>query len=112
MSKLIAYKDNDKQCWSRINLSSGEPVWISIAQTGVLIKRSRLGIRGAILFDENEIIACGDIARSLNEQIDQYNLPDQISNAVLKAFTQTALDSGSATELCSKLSKARNAKKY
>lgn len=67
MSKLIAFKDNGKQCWSRLQLDNGDPIWIGIAQSGIVVKKSRSGIFGAQIFKEKEIITGGDTARHLYE---------------------------------------------
>lgn len=50
MGRVVRFADNQSQCWSRVDLDNGEPVWISVAQTGIVIKKSRLGLMGATLY--------------------------------------------------------------
>ncbi len=49
MGKLVIYMDDKTHCWSRVDLENGDPVWIIVAQTGVVVKKSRLGLMGATL---------------------------------------------------------------
>ena len=42
MSKIIRYSDNSKERWSRVDLSDGTPLFISLAQTGIIVKKSKL----------------------------------------------------------------------
>ena len=109
MSRLDDFVDNPrKACWSRVILDSGEPIWISIAQTGVLIKRSKLGLFGATLFRESEILKCADVGDALHREFDDCTVPDGMTNPALRVFTQAALNSKSTLELCGKLDKARH----
>ena len=50
MGKLVRYKDSSSQCWSRVDLENGDPIYIGIARPSVLIKKSNLGILGAVLY--------------------------------------------------------------
>ena len=107
MSKLISFVDTKNACWSRVNLDSDEPIWISVSQSGVLVKRSKLGIFGSILFKGVDVIESGDVARNLSEVITEYSLPEDMHNIVLKSFTQSAINSHSSVELCEKIALAK-----
>jgi hypothetical protein len=109
MSHVVRFVDGKFGCWSRVDLDSGEPITISVIQTGVVIKKSRTGIFGPTLFDEREVIRAAMTAQVLNSQITSYATPTGITNAVLRVYTQVALDSTSVTALCARLFDARKA---
>ena len=44
MTSIHSYKDTSGQCWANIRMPNGDPVWISVANTGVIVKNSRIGI--------------------------------------------------------------------
>ena len=109
MGRLIRFVDSPNgACWSRVDIESGEPVWISIAQNGVLVKRSRLGLFGAKLYEEQDIHKCVDVGRVLNAQIVEYSTPSGMTNLMLRAFTQVALEAASAADFCARIGKARH----
>ena len=107
MSSMIDYVDiPGKACWSSVLLDSGEPVWISIAQNGIMVKQSRLGILGTKLFHETNMSRCVDVADALHRMIDFYTTPDGLQNPVLRVFTQTALNSRTSKEFATFVSTA------
>ncbi len=106
MGKLIRYVDGKSACWSRVNLENGDPIWISVAQAGVIVKKSRIGLLGATLYNETNVYNAAKTAKILDEQIDQYTTPMEMTNLVLRAFTQVALECKSAAELPVRLNRA------
>ncbi len=53
MAKLVKFMDGKFFCWSRVNLDNGEPIWISVAHNGVLVKKSKWGILGEKIYQAN-----------------------------------------------------------
>ena len=115
MGKLMGFSDSKVTCWSRLELSNGDPIYISVAQSGVLVKKSRLGIMGAKLYNETNVYNAAMTAKSLHAQItlsddpsviQGYTLPSDMTNPVLRSFTQAALNSNSAAELSVRLNEA------
>jgi len=107
MGTLLRFMDSQGMaCWSRVDLESGEPVFISIAQGSVLVRRSRLGILGVKLYEENNIHNCVKVAYALDMQIRHYLTPPGMTNAVLRVFTQVALESRNAADLCVRIGQA------
>ena len=51
MTTIHSYKDSKTQLWANIRLDNNDLVFISVAQTGVLIKNSKLGIFGKNSFN-------------------------------------------------------------
>jgi len=102
MARVDRYKDTKTQCWSRVVLDSGEPIYIGIARSSVIVKKINLGIFGAKMYDQSPYIAA-KTATILDEHITKYEIPSDMTDIVLMAFTQTALESKSADELKGKL---------
>jgi hypothetical protein len=99
LSKLLRYEDNQKQCWSRVDLSNGDPIWISIARTGIVVKRSRLGLMGTILLKESNTRILYRIYEAISKQVLEYKTPSNMTQPFLKVLTQAALDADSASQL-------------
>ncbi len=105
ITKLILYRDTRKQCWARVNLASGEPIYISVARSGIVVKRSGLGLLGAKLYRSN-IHWAAMTARALDAQTRRYLTPNDMTNPALRAFTQATLEARSSAELASRLNEA------
>ena len=106
MSRILRFKDTHFACWSRVNLDNGDPIYISVAYRGVLVKRSRTGLLGAILFKEINVYKAARTAEKLDSEIDQYDTPSKMTNIVLKAFTQAAFEAESSAQLSVRLNRA------
>lgn len=108
MGKLLRFADDSKGCWARVDLQSGEPIWISIARTGVLIKVSRLGLFGAKLFEESDLSKIALICQDLSERDSRaVPLPGNMTNPVLRLMTSLALQASSAADLGAIFASAR-----
>jgi hypothetical protein len=108
MGKVVDFLDGRWGCWASIKLANGDPVHISVAQTGVVVKRSKAGILGAKLFEERNAYRAAMTAKELHFQAGSYSTPPGMQNAVLKAFTQAALGCGSTAEVAVRLNEALN----
>lgn len=87
-------------------MANGDPIYISIARSGVVIKRSNFGLLGQQLY-RSSIHRAILIARALDAQIKNYSTPGDMTNPTLRAFTQATLDAHSAAELASRLNGTR-----
>jgi hypothetical protein len=102
MTKLISYRDTRNVCWARVDLASGEPIYISVARSGIIVKRSSLGFLGTNLYRSN-IHRAAMTAQVLDAQTRSYLTPGDMTNPALRAFTQAALEARSSAELVSRL---------
>lgn len=57
MGRLLFHTRKKTTSWAVIGLDSGESCHISVAHTGVIVKRSRLGLLGRVLFRHEPLIA-------------------------------------------------------
>jgi hypothetical protein len=105
-STVQAFLDNGSQCWARLKLGNGDPCWISVAQSGVIVKRSRLGLFGATLYKETDVYKAAMTAKALSFLLTSNLLPKGFSNPVLSAFTNTAMGCMSAAEVVRALGSA------
>jgi hypothetical protein len=108
MAKLLKFKDGKFVCWSRVDLDNGEPIWISVARTGVVVKKSISGLLGENLYNANAYEANRTVVALctiyLHEGIpEEYDLLNNMTNPLLRAFTLEAMVSGSASQLSTRL---------
>ena len=103
MAILKAYKDTGSQCWANLRTTNNEPIWIGVAQTGVLVK-SKIGLFGPKLFASRDVIHAATVAQNLDNLLIDISLPEgcDITNPVLEAFVKVALASETLEELCAK----------
>jgi len=106
LTKLRQFKDDKSGCWASVVLASKEPCWISVARTGVIVKRSVLGLLGPKLYVENDVYKAAMTAKALAYLLPARLLPDGFSNPVLSAFTNAALHAVTAAEICRLLNEA------
>ena len=104
MGSLLRYVDEvGKGCWARVTLENGDPIWISVAQTGVVVKKSRLGLFGAKLYEQKKIELVASQAFNLDDEIMEYSTPPEMTHPVLKVFTQVALESKTANHVAARM---------
>ncbi len=106
MAKLVGFRDSSTQCWSRVALTSGDPIWISVAQSGLVVKRSRMGLWGAKLYVEANVFNAAMTAKALAHLQDEDLTPVTMTNPVLKAITNAVLHCESAAQVAERLNGA------
>ncbi|MDP3052927.1 MAG: hypothetical protein Q8N22_03190 [bacterium] len=91
-AKLIAYADVEgKACWARFRMPNNDPCWLSVAQGGIVVKKSIIGLFGAELYKETNVYYVGNTAKALSERYSDNLTPTNMRNPVLKAFSNTIL---------------------
>lgn len=100
MTTLLRFLDNDRtgRC-ANIRMDNGDPCWIGITQSGVLVKTSKISLSRAKLFDESNVYRLAKTARSLNEKYEDDLTPQELWNPVLKALVNTILHCSSLAEV-------------
>lgn len=111
MGRVVRFKDDNSACWARVDWESGEPAFISIAQSGVLIKRSRLGLFGTILYSEPDIHSVVAMSRVIDDHILDdsivLDMPPGLNSPVLCSFTSLAVATDSAISFCASIGEAK-----
>lgn len=92
-------------CGLTVRLDSGEPCLLSVAQSGVLVKKSRFGLLGAILYNEKNTYLAAKTAMALAAIYPQ-RLPLEIVNPVLSAFGNAIWQCSTAAEVARTLNEA------
>jgi hypothetical protein len=106
-AKILFFADNPKQgCGATVMLESGEPCILSIAQSGVLVKKSRLGLLGATLYNEKNVYINAQRTGALAYLFPIKRFPDGMPSLNLRAFFNAILHCHSATEVCVTLNDA------
>lgn len=108
MAFLKAYKDTGGQCWATLRTARNEPIWIGVAQTGVMVKKSKIGLFGRKLFASSDVTHAATVAQNLDDILMDTFLPEDcyITNPVLEAFVKAAIASNTLEELCVKIANA------
>ena len=93
MTKILGFKDNKSQCWASIRMQSGDPIWVSVAQTGVIVKKSKIGLFGPKLYVSKDVQEAAKTAYLLNEEFETNLIPSEVNltNPVLKSFVNAIL---------------------
>lgn len=106
MVKLNNYKDSNRACWASIELDNGDPCWISVGQSSVLVKKSSNGLFGAKLYEEKDTSKAEKTAQALSELYPRDITPEGISNPLLKQFANAVLYCRSSEEVSKVLNDA------
>ncbi len=107
MTELIRFLDDDRRGrWANIRMDNGDPCWVGIAQTGLLVKRSRIGLFGAKLYEERNIYNAEKAAEALSYYYPDDLTPDGMWNPVLKSVVNAILHCSNLGEVTSVLNEA------
>ena len=89
-------------------MENNDPVWIGVAQTGVTVKKSKMGLFGSKLFASRDLIHAAGVSYQLGQQLSDTMLPEgcEITNPVLEVFVKACIASSTLLEFCSMLAKA------
>src|SRR6516225_10196629 len=86
-SKILFFGDsNATGCGATVMLASCEPCLLSIAQSGILVRKSRHGIFGATLYNEKNVHINARRTRALAYLFPERLFPIGITNLNLRAF--------------------------
>jgi hypothetical protein len=91
-----------------IRFESGETCLISIAQSGVRVKKSRFGFLGSVLYNEKNVYKAAATANALGEHFPNSLLPSGFSDPVLRAFANAVLHCSNCAEVAITLNEALN----
>jgi hypothetical protein len=79
---------------------------LSVAQTGVRVRKSRYGFMGPILFDERSVYRAVQTGMALDASFSERKIPIPIANPVLGAFANAIWHCASAAEVARTLHEA------
>lgn len=100
MTKLVRFLDNGaKGTWANIRMDNGDPCWIGIAQTGILVKKSKVGLFGRKIYEEKDVYKCAEKAKELHERYPDNLTPDDMIDPVLKSISNSVLHCNDLVEV-------------
>ena len=107
MAQLIRYLDDDRKGrWANIRMDNGDPCRVSIAQTGILVKKSKVGIFGAKLYEEKNTYKAAKTAQTLCKEYPNDLTPDELLHPVLKSIVNAILHCDNLGEVTRVLNEA------
>jgi hypothetical protein len=83
-------------CGATVRFETGEPCLVSIAQSGIIVKKSRYGLFGPMLYAEKVFYKNFRCAAALAYLFQDKRFPEGVSNPALRAFFNAILHCGSA----------------
>lgn len=89
--------------WSQVVLDDGM-IWIGFATNGVTIKRG-WGLFGKKLYRERNLDRCAEVGIALEDQITKFDTPPGMTQPLLRAFTQVALESDTIAQFLARIGK-------
>ncbi len=87
---LTAFMDSKFGCWAKITFKSGQPCFVSVAQDGIVVKMSKSGLKGAILYSEADLSKAVDTTIKL-DAIYPDVCPEGITSPVLRSLVNALL---------------------
>src|SRR5262249_4299304 len=106
-TKILYFADSlNRGCGATVKLETGEPCMLSIAQSGIWVKKSRHGLFGSVLYNEKNAFINAQRTGALAYLFPVKEFPDGISSPNLRAFFNAILHCRSAAEVCITLNEA------
>ena len=106
MTRLHSFKDDKRVCYANVRMDNDDPIFISVAQTGVLVKKSKLGWFGPKLYESRTVYDAAMTAKALDALFPEYAVPDEMTNAALRAFANAALHCSTTAQVTAVLNRA------
>lgn len=97
-----------RACWSIVRLPDGNPLWISIAKTGVLVMQTDSPPTGRTVVQVSGEHAAGQIALELSRDYKDEHVPNGMENLHLSIFSIAALESSDVEGFVLRIKKAAN----
>ena len=108
MTTLHSFSDGKFTSYANLRMDNGDAIFISVATSGVMVKKSKLGIFGPKLFVSRDVYHAAMVAKALHEKID-LNLVSskhEIENVVLLSFVNAGLSCSTTSEFTAMINEA------
>ncbi|UCD23702.1 MAG: hypothetical protein JSW51_11800, partial [Gemmatimonadota bacterium] len=100
MTELIDYREvDDGDSWARFRLDSGELCWMRVSMSGVVVKRSGLGLLGRVLFREADMLEVAVTGAALATLYPDLVTPPEMQSETLACFANAVMQCKSADEV-------------
>jgi hypothetical protein len=91
MPILQSFRDGDEACSAHLRMDDDSPCLIRLSQNGVVVKRSKLGLFGATVYDEQDESTTAMTAKALTCLFPRQRVPNDMRSPVLRAFVNAAM---------------------
>ncbi len=91
VTELQSFKNDDGGYSASLRMANGDPCFISVSQSGIVVKKSRWGIVGMKLYQNKNLHECADFAKALSYLFPENRLPDAVQNPILSAVINAIL---------------------
>src|SRR6266566_6914417 len=100
-AKILFFGDSSTRgCGATVRfIETGEPCMMSIAQSGIWVKKSRYGLFGAVLYYEKNTFANARRIGALAYLFPDQMFPDGVTSHALRAFFNAILHCRDATQV-------------
>src|ERR1700693_5245660 len=98
MTRILHFREKAR-CRATFMLDSGERRRLSVAQTGVRVRKSRYRFMGPILYDQKNVYLAAKTGMTLDALFPDRKIPIPIANPVLGAFANAIWHCASAAEV-------------
>src|SRR6266705_4927555 len=107
-AKILFFGDSSTRgCGATVRfIETGEPCMMSIAQSGLWVKKSRYGLFGSVLYHEKNAYINAQRTGALAYLFPDKRFPDDISSPVLRAFLNAILHCHNAADVSITLNEA------
>jgi hypothetical protein len=95
----LSFRDDAGRHYAHLRMDDDAPCFIDLSGTGVIVKRSKWGLFGAIIYREPNGFAAAMTAKALYYLYPYERIPDDIGNPMLRAFVNAAMHSSTLTDL-------------
>ena len=96
MTTLKDFTDDGRGCFANVRMDNDDPCWISVASSGVIVKKSKLGLLGEKLYSCQQP---GKLVVILMENYPDSLTPPGMTNPVLKPITNAVLHCSNLDEV-------------
>ena len=91
MTEVVSFLDSDSARWVRFRMANGDPCWLSVARTGVMVKRSKVGLFGRKVFEERDVERAAHLMHALDVRFPDDITPTGLSSPVLQPLANAIL---------------------
>jgi len=113
MVDILHFSDSGRMgCGATVRFATGEPCTVSFAQSGVLVKRSRLGFFGTVLYRNKDIYDVSVRAIALAYLFPEPITPAGITSPLLRAYLNAILNCSGAAQVSVVLNEALSRAEY
>jgi len=84
VAEVLDFIDSQRARWAKLRMPNGDPCWVGIAASGILVKRSKLGLMGPVVFSERNAEQAVQLMRALEDRFARDLTPIGLTSPLLR----------------------------